>query len=577
VIDDGSTDGTVNVVRQFADRRIRLVAGDENRGLPARLNEAIRLSASEVFARMDGDDVMYPERLRLQYEFLRENQEVDLVGGSIMVFRGNGIPLGTRGGARTHEEICASPWRGFLVVHPTWMGRTRWFRENPYPEDMIKAQDQALLLRSFAHSRFATLGDIVLGYYEDRPSLRTVLSRRRFAARAFWRHCNGATVRTLAVAKQFVATLMDAFAAVSRLDYSVLRQRAMPASPDQLERWSQVWAGIASSCCTSADAPYAHRAVPAPAPAVHRSRPLVSIAMPVWNCERTVGMAIASVLNQQYKNWELLVMDDGSTDSTVEIAGSTGDARIRVFSDGTHRALPARLNQAVSLARGGYLARTDGDDIMYPERLACQVAHLTRHPEVDLIGAGVLVFRKDGEVLGSRYGRPSHEEICSRPWAGFPLAHPTWVGRVGFFRQFAYRDDVGKVEDQELLFRARHTARFACLPELLLGYREDHLRLNRMLASRLQYAKMLVGSAAAHPGLAFVARGVVSQTVRAAADVLACTTHLDYILLRQRARPVTAGQVERWHTIWCETQRTAAAFGVPRENAFSGCESVPQL
>jgi hypothetical protein len=135
---------------------------------------------------------------------------------------------------------------------------------------MIKAQDQALLLRSFAHSRFATLGDIVLGYYEDRPSLRTVLSRRRFAARAFWRHCNGATVRTLAVAKQFVATLMDAFAAVSRLDYSVLRQRAMPASPDQLERWSQVWAGIASSCCTSADAPDAHRAVPAPAPAVHR-------------------------------------------------------------------------------------------------------------------------------------------------------------------------------------------------------------------------------------------------------------------------------------------------------------------
>ena len=101
VIDDGSTDGTVNVVRQFADRRIRLVAGDENRGLPARLNEAIRLSASEVLARMDGDDVMYPERLRLQYEFLRENQEVDLVGGSIMVFRGNGIPLGTRGGART--------------------------------------------------------------------------------------------------------------------------------------------------------------------------------------------------------------------------------------------------------------------------------------------------------------------------------------------------------------------------------------------------------------------------------------------------------------------------------------------
>jgi hypothetical protein len=206
---------------------------------------------------------------------------------------------------------------------------------------------------------------------------------------------------------------------------------------------------------------------------------------------------------------------------------------------------------------------------MYPERFACQVAHLNDHPEIDLMGAGVLVFRKDGEILGTRHGRPSHEEICSRPWAGFPLAHPTWIGHAGFFRKFPYREDVGKIEDQELLFRARCGARFRCLPELLLGYREDRLRLSRMLSGRLQYTKMLMGAPAAHRNLVLAARGVFSQAVRAAADVLALTTRLDYILLRQRARPVTAKQVERWHAVWCETQRTAASFGV-FESAYSG-------
>jgi glycosyltransferase involved in cell wall biosynthesis len=302
---------------------------------------------------------------------------------------------------------------------------------------------------------------------------------------------------------------------------------------------------------------------------VHSSKPLVSIAMPVWNCERTVPLAIASVLNQQYDNWELLVMDDGSTDRTVEIASSTGDSRVRVFSDGDHRALPARLNQAVSLARGNYLARMDGDDVMYPERLACQVAHLTGHPEVDLIGAGVLVFRKDGEILGSRCGGSTHEEICSRPWAGFPLAHPTWMGRAEFFRKFPYRGDVGKVEDQELLFRARHGARFACCPELLQGYREDRLRLSRMLSGRLRYTEMLMGAPAAHRNPVLAARGIFSQAVRATVDVVACATRLDYLVLRQRARPVNGEQAERWHTVWSETQRAAASIGVLK-SAYSG-------
>ena len=561
VIDDGSTDGTAGIVRRFADSRIRLVEHAENRGLATRLNEAVRLSTGEYFARMDGDDVMYPERLRLQHEFLQLHRDVDLVGGAVLVFRGDGVRLGMRGARRTHEQICARPWSSFPIAHPTWTGRTAWFRNHPYPEEMIRAQDQALLLHSFAGSRFATLGEIVLGYREERLTLTKVLRGRYYAMLAHLRYGAGARHRVLAIAKQAVAAIVDTFALACRLDYTILRHRARFVPREQMVRWREVWAGIPAVCREPAGAPRAGQFERGKAAPVHASKPLVSIVMPVWNCEHTVALAIASVLNQRYDNWELLVLDDGSRDRTIDIAGSTGDPRVRIFVDGSHRTLPPRLNQGVALTRGSYVARMDGDDVMYPERLARQVAQLTESPGIDLVGAGVLVFRNCGEAFGIRLGKPSHEELCSRPWAGVPLAHPTWFGRAGFFRKFAYRDDVGKIEDQELLFRARHGARFCCISDILLGYRESRLRLGRMLTGRAQYVKMLVGAAATSPSVA--ARGICAQTIRAAADVVACSSGLDYTLLRHRARPSTAEQVERWHAVWREAQRTAASLSAP--------------
>jgi hypothetical protein len=425
---------------------------------------------------------------------------------------------------------------------------------------MIRAQDQALLLRSYRSSSFATLGEIVLGYREERLTLAKVLRGRYYAMLAHVHYGTGVRHRALAIAKQTAAATVDTFALVCRLDYIILRHRAMFVPKQQMGRWKEVWAGISSVCREPADARQTAKAERANATPVHASNPLVSVVMPVWNCEHTVAEAIASVLNQRYDNWELLVLDDGSSDRTLDIAGSTGDPRVRVFADGTHKRLPARLNQGVALARGSYVARMDGDDVMYPERLARQVERLAGSPGIDLLGAGVVVFRNCGEAFGIRLGKDSHEELCSRPWAGVPLAHPTWFGRAEFFRKFAYRDDVGRIEDQELLFRARHSARFSCISDILLGYRESHLLLGRLLSGRLQFVKMLFGTAA---GPALAARGICAQSIRAAADMVACGSGLDYTLLRHRARPYTAEQVERWHAVWSEVQRTAASLGIP--------------
>jgi glycosyltransferase involved in cell wall biosynthesis len=108
----------------------------------------------------------------------------------------------------------------------------------------------------------------------------------------------------------------------------------------------------------------------------HGSQPLVSVGMPVRNCGKTLRAAIRSILWQTYPRWELLILDDASTDKTVEIARSFDDSRIKVLVDGVRRGLPARLNEAIFQSNGQYLARMDGDDVAYPERLERQIRFL---------------------------------------------------------------------------------------------------------------------------------------------------------------------------------------------------------
>src|SRR4051812_47547353 len=117
---------------------------------------------------------------------------------------------------------------------------------------------------------------------------------------------------------------------------------------------------------------------------MNTTMPLVSIAMPVRDSQRTLPVALRSIVSQTYPNWELLLFDDGSTDRTLEIARSFADDRIKIVSDGRGRGMTVRLNQAARVASGKYYARMDGDDAAYPQRLERQVAYLESHPEVDL-------------------------------------------------------------------------------------------------------------------------------------------------------------------------------------------------
>ena len=280
------------------------------------------------------------------------------------------------------------------------------------------------------------------------------------------------------------------------------------------------------------------------------SVPIVSIGMPVLNSESTLRVAIQSILNQDFSDWELLLIDDGSTDETAKIIRSYADPRIRAVADGTHRGHGARLNQAVDISHGKYFARMDGDDISFPERLALQVGYMTRNPEIDLIGGRILVFGCDGYVTGIRGTQVSHEQICRWPWSGFHLAHPTWLGRIEWFRKHRYRPEVPLCQDQDLLLRTYKISRFAAVPEIVLGYREI-LSLKKILTTRRAFAAALVREGILKRKYGFAAAGLFGQSVKALIDCVAIGTGLDYRLLRNRAASLAdEAVVERWWQIW---------------------------
>lgn len=201
--------------------------------------------------------------------------------------------------------------------------------------------------------------------------------------------------------------------------------------------------------------------------------PLVTVAMPVYNAGNHLHLAVASIVKQTFTDWELLVMDDGSSDGALDhLAEELADPRIKLLRDGRNMGIAVRLNQAVDLARGKYFARMDADDISFPERFARQVAALQGDSALDLVATRAITVDEFNHVSGSFPYALSHAAICARPWLGFHFPHPTWMGKTEWFRTHRYTVPAPYLcEDQELLLRSHRSSRFATVDEVLFAYR----------------------------------------------------------------------------------------------------------
>jgi len=278
-------------------------------------------------------------------------------------------------------------------------------------------------------------------------------------------------------------------------------------------------------------------------------RPVVSVIMSMRNGASTVGETMRSVLMQTLGDWEMIVIDNGSSDHSGDIVEGFHDPRIRLVRESRSAGLAARLNQAVALSRGEFIARMDADDICFPERLARQVARLRKEPRLDLIGCGAVVFTSEGKLVGEMPVGIDHRDIVARPFFGFPFPHPTWCGRASWFRNNPYDSDLRYAEDQDLLLRSFRHSRLAALDTVLLGYRQDQLALKKLIPGRATFARSAWRNGLAAGEVLSAVAGIANHAAKGVTDLATLVLGLNRQMQLKRLKPVSAAVAHEWQQL----------------------------
>jgi len=197
--------------------------------------------------------------------------------------------------------------------------------------------------------------------------------------------------------------------------------------------------------------------------------PLVSVIMPVYNAEKYVGQAIESILNQTLSDFEFIIIDDASTDSSAEIIGSYKDTRIRFIQNEMNMGYVHGLNRMIDMAQGEFIARQDNDDISHHNRLKLQVDYLVDNPDIGMCGT---FARYIGEKSGKYKVKSTSEDIKALLLFTNPVIHPSVMIRAGVFNNgLRYDEKLCPSEDYYMWFEISKRYKLANIPQTLLLYR----------------------------------------------------------------------------------------------------------
>jgi glycosyltransferase involved in cell wall biosynthesis len=266
----------------------------------------------------------------------------------------------------------------------------------------------------------------------------------------------------------------------------------------------------------------------------------VTIGLPFYNAERTLGDAVRSIFAQTLDDWHLLLVDDGSSDRSLEIASGIREPRVSVLSDGANRGLAHRLNQIAGLAESEYVARMDADDLMHPDRLRRQVSFFESFPDTDVVGTATYTIDKYSRPLGQRGSQPIDTRVNSMLKHSM-LVHPTVMARSAWLLENPYSIDYPRAEDYELWCRVCRSARIANLPTPLLFYREAVPVNIRAYVQTCQTSRRIVrryGPGTIGP--AATAALIVKNVMKECVYRMARSRRIQLALLKRRSLPLTA-------------------------------------
>ena len=200
--------------------------------------------------------------------------------------------------------------------------------------------------------------------------------------------------------------------------------------------------------------------------------PHISVILPAYNAEEYLGEAIQSILDQTFGDFELIIINDKSTDATATIISSFNDPRILILNNTVNRNITYSLNKGIKEAKGKYIARMDADDIALPNRLSLQFEFLQNNPGTILVGSNIEVINEKGKHLAHREYPGSHDEIIKMLNDKSAFAHPTVMFlKSAVMAVQGYQNKYKAGQDYDLWLRLCSQGNLANLPEYLLKYR----------------------------------------------------------------------------------------------------------
>lgn len=202
--------------------------------------------------------------------------------------------------------------------------------------------------------------------------------------------------------------------------------------------------------------------------------PTVSVLMPAYNVEKYIGEAIESILNQTYKDFEFIIIDDCSTDNTWKIIQTYAntDKRIRIFRNNLNLKICACLNIGINNARGRYIARMDGDDWSMPDRLEKQLNFLKKNESIGIVGGSVFICNEDLNYMNIRRYNLTDQTIRLRLFRYSPYAHPSVMYRTDIAKRIqGYSELFDVAQDYDFYFRLGQYCEFGNLDSVVLKLR----------------------------------------------------------------------------------------------------------
>lgn len=206
----------------------------------------------------------------------------------------------------------------------------------------------------------------------------------------------------------------------------------------------------------------------------------VSILMPMYNSEKYVQESIDSILNQSYENFELIIVDDGSIDSSLEIVEKYNDSRIKLYKNIVNKGLPYTRNKLLSLATGEYIALLDSDDIALPNRLQVQVDFLEKNQSVDIVGSSAIIFGKYKIEKASKIITGIEDIKCNLMF-GNCMINSTVMMRRSFVEnnKLSYREECVVCQDYSFFVDAALVGNIENMNISTIKYRTGHENITK--------------------------------------------------------------------------------------------------